>query len=92
MSRRRTKVIGFSVQPEMYEEILRYAQKENKSKSELFREMVSLYRSKKEEESRPKGVGGRELLRFSAMFTEDELREISTAVTEECDRVDKNEW
>ncbi|MBS4032788.1 MAG: hypothetical protein KGZ63_15410 [Clostridiales bacterium] len=36
MSKRKTKVIGFSVQPEMYEEILRYAQKENKSKSELF--------------------------------------------------------
>lgn len=50
MSKRRTKVIGFSVPPELNQEIIDYAKKENKTKSELFREMVAVYRSKKEEE------------------------------------------
>jgi metal-responsive CopG/Arc/MetJ family transcriptional regulator len=50
MSQRTTKVIGFSVPPEIYNEIINYAKKEQKTKSELFREMVAIYRSKKEEE------------------------------------------
>jgi metal-responsive CopG/Arc/MetJ family transcriptional regulator len=50
MGKRNTKVIGFSVPPEIYEEVLEYAKKEKKTKSELFREMVAVYRRKKEEE------------------------------------------
>ena len=50
MGKRNTKVIGFSVPQEIHEEIVGYAKKENKTKSELFREMVSVYRNKKEEE------------------------------------------
>jgi predicted DNA-binding protein len=50
MSKRTTKVIGFSVPPEMHDEIINYAKTEQKTKSELFREMVAIYRSKKEEE------------------------------------------
>ncbi len=50
MSKRTTKVIGFSVPPEMHDEIINYAKKEQKTKSELFREMVAIYRSKKEED------------------------------------------
>ncbi|MFO7951717.1 MAG: hypothetical protein R6U91_02770 [Bacillota bacterium] len=50
MGERKTKVIGFSVPPEIYDEIVSYAEKEQKTKSELFREMVSVYRSNKEEE------------------------------------------
>lgn len=50
MSKRTTKVIGFSVPPEMHDEIISYAKTEQKTKSELFREMVAIYRSKKEEE------------------------------------------
>ncbi len=50
MGKRTSKVIGFSVPPEIYKEVLDYAKKENKTKSELFREMVAVYRRKKEEE------------------------------------------
>ncbi len=50
MGKRNTKVIGFSVPPELYDEVLEYAQKEKKTKSELFREMIAVYRRKKEEE------------------------------------------
>jgi len=50
MGKRNTKVIGFSVPPEIYEEVLQYAKKEKKTKSELFREMVEVYRRKKDEE------------------------------------------
>lgn len=50
MVKRNSKVIGFSVPPEIYDEVLGYARNEKKTKSELFREMVSVYRRKKEEE------------------------------------------
>lgn len=50
MGKRTTKVIGFSVPPKIHDEVVSYAKSENKTKSELFREMVAVYRSKKEEE------------------------------------------
>ena len=50
MVKRNTKVVGFSVPPEIYDEILKYAEEEKKTKSELFRDMVKVYRRKKEEE------------------------------------------
>ncbi len=50
MGKRNTKVIGFSVPPEIYDEVLEYAREEKKTKSELFRGMVEVYRRKKEEE------------------------------------------
>ena len=47
----KTKIIGFSMPPEVHEEIVEYASRENKTKSELFREMVVLYREKKKKRS-----------------------------------------
>jgi hypothetical protein len=40
-----TKVIGFSAPPAMVEEFERLAQDEGRTKSELFREMLRLYRT-----------------------------------------------
>jgi len=42
--------------------------------------------------SRPKGVPGRELLRFSGAISLGDLREMSQAIDEGCERVDPSEW
>jgi metal-responsive CopG/Arc/MetJ family transcriptional regulator len=47
---RNTKILGFSVTPEIAEEYDRLAQREKKSKSELFRQMVENYKAKRDEE------------------------------------------
>lgn len=97
MTRRTTKVIGFSVPPEIYEEVINYARKEKMTKSELFREMVAVYRAKKEEEERnnllnPKGAPGKELLKFSNSIDDKSLEEMKQAIENECGQVDISEW
>lgn len=47
---RNTRVLGFSVAPEIAEEYERLAELQRKSKSELFRQMVETYKAKLEEE------------------------------------------
>lgn len=47
---RTTRVLGFSVPPEVAEEYERLAKRERRSKSELFREMIATYKAKREEE------------------------------------------
>jgi hypothetical protein len=47
---RRTKVLGFSVAPELAEEYEQLAARQGASKSELFRQMVATYQAKLEEE------------------------------------------
>ena len=47
---RKTRILGFSVPPELAEEYERLAQRAGRSKSELFREMVETYKAKREEE------------------------------------------
>ena len=47
---RTTRVLGFSVPPEVAEEYARLAESERRSKSELFREMIATYKAKREEE------------------------------------------
>ncbi len=47
---RRTTVLGFSVAPEIAEEYEQLAERQRKSKSELFRQMVETYKAKLEEE------------------------------------------
>lgn len=47
---RKTRVLGFSVPPEVAEEYERLARDERRTKSELFREMVETYKAKREEE------------------------------------------
>lgn len=46
---RKTVVLGFSVPPKMAREYETLAKTERKSKSELFREMIKLYRQYREE-------------------------------------------
>ncbi len=46
---RQTKVLGFSLPPEMAKEYEDLAKKERKTKSELFREMIELYKQFREE-------------------------------------------
>lgn len=41
---RTTKVLGFSVPPSMLEEVEQMAREEHRTKSELFREMLRVYR------------------------------------------------
>src|SRR5262249_19012329 len=47
---RRTKVLGFSVAPELAEEYEQLAARQGTSKSELFRQMVATYQAKLEKE------------------------------------------
>ena len=47
---RKTRVLGFSVAPEIAEEYEQLAERQRKSKSELFRQMVENYKAKLEEE------------------------------------------
>jgi hypothetical protein len=47
---RKTRVLGFSVPPQVAEEYERLARDERRTKSELFREMVETYKAKREEE------------------------------------------
>jgi predicted DNA-binding protein len=47
---RNTRVLGFSVAPEIAEEYERLAQRQKKSKSELFRQMVENYKARLDEE------------------------------------------
>jgi len=47
---RTTRVLGFSVPPEVAEEYERLAERERRSKSELFREMIAVYKARREEE------------------------------------------
>lgn len=44
VNKRITKVIGFSIPPGTYQEILCMAQEERKTKSELFRDMFDIYK------------------------------------------------
>lgn len=48
---RRTRVLGFSVPPELAEEYEKLARREGRSKSELFREMIAAYKTKRDEEA-----------------------------------------
>ena len=47
---RNTRILGFSVAPELAEEYDRLARRQKKSKSELFRQMVENYKSRLDEE------------------------------------------
>jgi predicted DNA-binding protein len=47
---RNTRILGFSVAPEIAEEYDRLAQRQKKSKSELFRQMVESYKANLDEE------------------------------------------
>ncbi|GAB4290098.1 MAG: hypothetical protein Kow0067_16320 [Coriobacteriia bacterium] len=45
---RTAKTVGFSVPPELAEEVERIAAEEGRTKSELFREMVRVYKRERE--------------------------------------------
>lgn len=47
---RKTRVVGFSVPPAIAEEYERLAERQRTSKSELFRQMVEIYKANLEEE------------------------------------------
>lgn len=47
---RRTRVLGFSVSPEIADEYERLAKRERRSKSDLFREMIAAYKARRAEE------------------------------------------
>jgi predicted DNA-binding protein len=47
---RKTRVLGFSVPPEVAEEYERLAKRTGRSKSELFREMIRTYKARRDEE------------------------------------------
>jgi len=46
----RRKVMGLSVPPELYDEYNQLAREENRTKSELFREMIRVYKYQKKEQ------------------------------------------
>ncbi len=47
---RKTRVLGFSVAPDIAEEYEQLAERQRKTKSELFRQMVEAYKARLEEE------------------------------------------
>jgi len=47
---RKTRVLGFSVAPDIAEEYEQLAERQKKTKSELFRQMVEAYKARLEEE------------------------------------------
>ena len=47
---RRTRVVGFSVSPEIADEYEQLAKRERRSKSDLFREMIVAYKARRAEE------------------------------------------
>ncbi len=43
-------------------------------------------------QSTPRGIPGHQLLRFAGTIPQDELRLMSRAIEQGCERVDANEW
>jgi hypothetical protein len=74
---RHTRILGFSVGPELAEEYDRLAQRQKKSKSELFRQMVEDYKARLDEEEffRLQGKMARRAQR-KRIFTEKEVEKI----------------
>jgi hypothetical protein len=48
---RKTRVLGFSVPPDVAVEYERLAERERRTKSDLFREMIAVYKAKRQEEA-----------------------------------------
>ena len=42
--------------------------------------------------SRPRGVAGKDLLRFAGTIPKDDLKMMSVAIEEGCEQVNANEW
>ena len=40
----------------------------------------------------PKGISGKELLKFVGLFPPEDLEEIKQAIEEDCGQVDESEW
>ena len=74
---RNTRILGFSVAPEIAEEYHRLAQRQKKSKSELFRQMVENYKARLDEEEfyRLQAKMARSV-RKKRIFTEKEVEKI----------------
>ncbi|TMB67376.1 MAG: ribbon-helix-helix protein, CopG family [Deltaproteobacteria bacterium] len=74
---RNTRILGFSVAPEIAEEYDRLAQRQKKSKSELFRQMVETYKARLDEEEfyRLQAKMARSV-RKKRIFTEKEVEKI----------------
>ena len=47
---RKTRVLGFSVPPDVATEYERLAERERRTKSDLFREMIAVYKTKRQED------------------------------------------
>jgi len=78
---RQTKVLGFSMPPKIAEEYERLAKSERKTKSELFREMIKLYKQIREEKEfyRLQAKISRQALRLQISTEEDVERLIHEA-------------
>lgn len=74
---RTAKTIGFSVPPELVDEVERIAHAEGRTKSELFREMVRVYKRERElsvfEEL---AVYGRERARMREVHSEEDVERL----------------
>jgi len=74
---RKTKVLGFSVAPEIADEYEQLANLSGKTKSELFRQMLQVYKAKLEEDEffRLRHQMARRARR-AGVFTEKEVEQI----------------
>ena len=74
---RTATTIGFSVPPELAAEVERMAQLEGRTKSELFREMVRVYRRERElAVFEGLAVYGRERACAAGAMTEDDIEQL----------------
>ncbi len=73
---RKTRVLGFSVTPEVAQEYEQLAQFQRKSKSELFRQMIETYKAKLEEEFFRLQAKMARRARKKGVFTEKEVERI----------------
>ena len=71
------KTIGFSVPPEVIEDVERIANAEGRTRSELFREMVRVYKRDRELVAfEDLSAYGRERARVRAVRTEDDVERL----------------
>ena len=72
-----------SVEKDVFEEIHKLGEEQQRRVLEFARSLG---------QSRPRGVPGKDLLRFAGTIDKDDLQEITQAIDAGCERVDSHEW
>lgn len=79
---RTTRVLGFSVSPEIAEAFDTLAQAERRSKSELFREMFRVYQQYRRKRTEFDGQWMMDIVREAKAMSDDEFEALNRELTE----------